>query len=176
MVRRRFLPPRLTAGPVALLCAGAVAPMALAATQPTLPSLFAPQIRAIRNAGGAPAVLLPRSMPLDATRLFASGGRSGTGYDLEVAAIKNCHGANACFVAAFTAAKGASVFGARVTVKGASRAGFVALSCGASCSPPQIDFIRRGVRYTIQANLRTRQSDRAALIAAAESAISAGPR
>jgi hypothetical protein len=61
-------------------------------------------------------------MSLDAKR--ASGGVSGTGYDLEVAAARNCG----------------------------------------------------GVRYTIQANLNTSQTDRAALIAAAESAISAGPR
>ena len=61
-------------------------------------------------------------------------------------------------------------------MRGATRAGFVPLSCGASCSPPQIDFVWHGVRYTIQANLKTRQSDRAALIAAAQSAISAGPR
>ena len=72
--------------------------------------------------------------------------------------------------------KGAKVFGKRVTVKGASRAGFLPLSCGGSCSPPQIDFSWHGVLYTIQANLRTKQTDRAALIAAAQSAISAGPR
>jgi hypothetical protein len=57
------------------------------------------------------------------------------------------------------------------------RAGFFPLSCGASCSPPQIQFVVRGVRYTIQANLRrTGRSDKAVLIAAAESAITAGPR
>ena len=67
------------------------------------------------------------------------------------------------------------MFGRRVTVKGASRAGFDPLSCGASCSPPQVDFIWHGVLYTIQANLKTTQTDRAALVAAAESAISAGP-
>jgi hypothetical protein len=33
-----------------------------------------------------------------------------------------------------------------------------------------------GIRYTIQANLNSRKSDRSVLIAAAESAISAGPR
>jgi hypothetical protein len=61
-------------------------------------------------------------------------------------------------------------------VKGAARAGFAPLSCGASCSPPQIDFLWHGVLYTIQANLNTKQTDRATLIAAAQSAISAGPR
>ncbi|MFL5860067.1 MAG: hypothetical protein ACJ780_04705 [Solirubrobacteraceae bacterium] len=169
---------RLTPIAAALLSAAilVLVPVALAATAPSLPSVFAGQIRAIHRVRHAPAVLLPRSMPLDAKRLFATGGISGTGYDLELGAVRHCGGANACFVAAFSAAKGARVYGRHVTVSGASRAGFLPLSCGASCAPPQIDFIWHGVRYAIQANLKTKQSDRAALIAAAESAISAGPR
>ena len=172
---------RLTGIAAALLVAGAVMiPVALAATPPpSLPSLFARQIIAINRAPHAPPVLPPRSMPLDAKRMFATGGVGGgqvPGYDLQVGAVKHCGGADACFVAAFTAATGSKVFGKRVTVKGASRAGFDPLSCGASCSPPQIDFVWHGVLYTIQANLKTKQTDRAALIAAAQSAISAGPR
>lgn len=171
---------RLIVAVLSVLAAGAVTlPVASAASQPSLPSLFARQIRAINRAPHAPPVLLPRSMPLDATHRFASGGVGGgrvPGYDLEIGAVRHCGGADACFVAAFTAATGGKVFGRRVTVRGATRAGFVPLSCGASCSPPQIDFVWHGVRYTIQANLKTRQSDRAALIAAAQSAISAGPR
>ena len=158
------------------MAAAVLTPFALAASQPSLPTLFAGQIRAIHRAAKAPAVLLPRSMPLDAKRLFAGGGPGGGGYDLEAGAARNCGGATACFVAAFTAARGTKVYGRRVTVKGASRAGFLPLSCGASCAPPQIDFVWHGVRYTIQANLNTRQGDRAALVAAAQSAISAGPR
>jgi hypothetical protein len=168
---------RLIAAASGLLVAGALmVSIAVAATQPSLPSLFARQIAAVNRAPQAPAVLLPRSMPLDATRMFATGGAHRSGYDLEVGAVKHCGGANACFVAGFEAATGGKVFGKRVTVKGASRAAFIPLSCGASCSPPQIDFVWHGVLYTIQANLKTKQADRAALIAAAQSAISAGPR
>jgi len=168
---------RLTVTAAALLGAAVLAlPVASAATQPSLPSLFAPQIAAIHRAPHPTPVLLPRSMPLDAARLFATGGAQRSGYDLEIGAVKHCGGATACFVAAFTATKGGKVFGRRVTVSGATRAGFVPLSCGASCSPPQIDFLWHGVRYTIQANLKTKQRDRAALIAAAQSAISSGPR
>ena len=115
---------------------------ATAATQPTLPSLFARQITAINRAPHAPSVLLPRSMPLDAKRMFATGGVGRgrvPGYDLEIGAVKHCGGADACFVADFQATTGGKVFGKRVTVRGASRAGFLPLSCGASCSPPQID-------------------------------------
>ena len=168
---------RLTVTAAALLGAAVLAlPVASAATQPSLPSLFARQIAAVHRASHPTPVLLPRSMPFDAPRLFATGGAQRSGYDLEIGAVKHCGGATACFVAAFTATKGGKVFGRRVTVPGATRAGFVPLSCGASCSPPQIDFLWHGVRYTIQANLKTRQSGRAALIAAAQSAISAGPR
>jgi hypothetical protein len=115
-------------------------------------------------------------MPLDAKHLYAIGGPSGSRYDLSIGAVRHCGGANACFVADFTAAKASSVFGKPVKVRGATKAGFVRLSCGASCAPPQIDFLVHGIRYTIQANLKTSKGDRAALIAAAESAISAGPR
>jgi hypothetical protein len=103
-------------------------------------------------------------MPLDAAHLYAAGGRSGSGYDLTIGAIRGCRGADACFVAEFTASHATSVFGRRVKVRGAARAGFVPLSCGASCSPPQIDFVTHGVRYTIQANLKPSRGDRAALV------------
>jgi hypothetical protein len=142
-----------------------------------LPGVFARQIQAINAAAKAPPVLLPRAMPLDARHLYPSGGPSGKRYDLEIGAVKNCGGAGACFVADFTAVPGRTVFGRRVTVTGATTAGFTPLSCGASCSPPQIVFIVHGIRYSIQANLnKTAKGDRATLIGAAEAAISAGPR
>jgi hypothetical protein len=159
----------------------ASAPPALAAAthgakQASLPTLLAGQIRAVNRAKHAPDVLLPRSLPLGAGRLYASGGPSGAGYALSIGAVRNCGDADACFVAEFSAARAHTVFGRPVNVRGASKAGFFPLSCGASCSPPQIDFLIGGTRYTIQANLDTRHGDRRALIAAAESAISAGPR
>jgi hypothetical protein len=142
----------------------------------TLPALFTHQIRAINAGADSPAVLLPATMPLDAAHLYAGGGRSGSGYDLSIGAVRGCQGADACFVAEFTASRTTTVFGRRVMVRGASRAGFVPLSCGGSCSPPQIDFVVHGVRYTIQANLKTSRGDRAALVQAAQAAIAAGAR
>ena len=160
------------------LCTGLIAAFLVAAPAQarTLPVLFAKQIRAINAAPHAPPVLLPRSMSLDAKRVFASGGPAGASYSLSVGAVPHCRGANVCFVAEFTAAPAKTVYGTRVTVRGAAKAGFVPLSCGASCSPPQIDFLVHGIRYTIQAKLNTSRGDRAALIHAAESAIRAGPR
>lgn len=161
---------------VLALVAGMLLALPAAAAVPSLPSLFAKQIKAIHRDRRAPNVLLPDSIPVDAKRLYPSGGASRASYDLEIGAIRNCGGANACFVADFTAARGNSVFPKRVTVRGASKAGFKPLSCGASCSPPAIDFIVRGIRYEIQANLNSKQSDKTVLIKAAEAAISAGPR
>jgi hypothetical protein len=158
---------------IALVSAAIAVPAA--AGGGSLPSLFAKQIQKINAAPHAPAVLLPASMPLDVKHEFPTGGPSGTSYDLEIGAAKNCNGADACFVADFQAHKGGKVFGKKVTVKGASTAGYLPLSCGASCSPPQVDFIVGGVLYSIQANTGKHQS-RPALISAAESAISAGAR
>jgi hypothetical protein len=141
-----------------------------------LPSVFARQIRAINAAPHAPAVLLPSSMPLDAKHLYPTGGPSGSSYTLSIGAVANCGEANACFVAFFSAAKSNKVYGKQVKVRGASKAGFFPLHCGASCSPPQIDFLVHGILYTIQAIMKTSHGDRASLIAAAQAAISAGPR
>ena len=58
--------------------------------------------------------------------------------------MKNCRGADACFVADFLAEPGTRVFGQKVTVTGATKAGYHPLSCGASCSPPQIQFVVHG--------------------------------
>lgn len=165
-------------GPLGVVILGLlVATCAAAATTITLPILLAKQIHAVNAAAKAPPVLLPRALPLDAKHLYPTGGPLGKRYDIEIGAVKHCGGANACFVADFTAEPGKTVFGKRVTVTGATKAGFAPLACGASCSPPQIVFIVHGIRYTIQANLkRTAKGDRATLISAAAAAISAGPR
>jgi hypothetical protein len=140
-----------------------------------LPAVFAKQINKVNAAPHAPAVLLPGSMSLDVRHAYPTGGPSGSSYDLEIGAVKNCNGADACFVADFQAHKGGKVFGRTVTVHGASKAGFVGLSCGASCSPPQVDFVVGGVLYSIQANTG-RHNARSELISAAQAAISAGSR
>jgi hypothetical protein len=164
-------------GLLAIVILGLLVAAPAVASPTTLSSLFAKQITAINAAAKAPPVLLPRTLPLDARHLYPTGGPAGKSYDLEIGAVKNCHGADACFVAGFTAVPGMSLFGKKVTVKGATKAAFHPLSCGASCSPPQIMFVVHGITYTIQANLKkTTKGDRGTLISAAESAISAGPR
>jgi hypothetical protein len=141
----------------------------------TLPGLLARQIKAVHRAHPFLTVLLPTTMALDAGRLYGGGGPDRHGYELMVGAVPHCTG-DACFVADFTARRGGTVYGQPTRVRGAARAGFVPLSCGASCAPPQLDFVVHGVRYTIQARLRSSRHDRATLVAAAEAAIRAGAR
>ncbi|MGA2013990.1 MAG: hypothetical protein ABSH51_26140 [Solirubrobacteraceae bacterium] len=145
--------------------------------QTSLPTLLAAQIRTVHRDRNAPPVLLAGSMPLDVhgLHLYPSAGTSGARYDLSIGAVAHCGDATVCFVADFSATKSGKVFGTPVSVRGASRAGFVALSCGASCAPPEIDFLLHGDLYVIQANL-TSTNDRLALIDAAQAAIAAGPR
>jgi hypothetical protein len=164
-------------GLLAVAILGLLAAAPAVASPMTLPGLFAKRIEAINAAPKAPPVLLPRALPVDAKHLYPTGGPSDTGYDLEIGALKGCGGANACLVAAFSAEPGTTVFGKRVTVTGATKAAYHPLSCGASCSPPQIMFVVHGITYTIQANLKkTAKGDRGTLISAAEAAISTGPR
>ena len=116
-------------------------------------------------------------MPLDAKHLFASGGPSGFSYDLEIGAVQALRWRRRLLRRGLHRRQGHSVFGKRVKVKGAiRRPASSRCPVAASCSPPQIDFLVGGIRYTIQANLNSHEGDRTALIAAAESAISAGPR
>jgi hypothetical protein len=156
---------------VTTVAAAALVAAAPAAATAPLPAIFAKQIKKINAAPRAPNVLLPDTMSFGAKHVYPSGGPSGASYALELAAAPHCGGANACFVASFTARKGGKVFGRRVTIRGASSAGYLPESCGASCSPSQVDFIVDGVLYTIQTNVK-----KSKLISAAEAAISAGPR
>jgi hypothetical protein len=157
-----------------------VAP-ALAAS-PSLPARFASQIKAIKRDSRAPAILLPRSLPIGLARphfpLYAEGGPSGAAYDLELGDHAKC-GADACFVASFSAQKGGTIYPGftTVTVRGASQAQYHGLLCGGSCSPPQIEYVVKGVLYIIQANLTVPRSKyESTMVAAAEASINAGPR
>jgi len=50
------------------------------------------------------------------------------------------------------------------------------LSCGASCSPPTIEWRERGATFSIQANVGTRKTQRRVFKRMANSAIRNGPR
>ncbi len=149
------------------------------ATTPTadLNALFAGTLPAVKAKTSIP-ILLPDTMPSDFDALYASGTGSRREYSLGLAAAPDCGGANACFVADFSARKGGTPFGrGKVTLTGGRHGRYQPLSCGASCSPPSISWKQGGVTYTIQANVEASKStDRQALMKMADQAIRHGSR
>jgi hypothetical protein len=124
-------------------------------------------------------LLLPDRLDLDFDgRVFAFGDGTRRGWSFTLTTRRRC-GANACFLATLDAQRGGELaFARRVRVADGVRGSFKPLSCGASCSPPALDFVRRGVRYSLQAKLGV-SGDRAArraLLRAARAALAAGPR
>jgi hypothetical protein len=163
---RRLLPALVVA--LALLAVPAVAQETVTVKPP---EVFAAKIDRI-NARAKGPVLLPTRMTVEATRLYASGGTNRGGWDLELAAAPDCGGANACFVAAFTAEEGGAPAGRRRVALSNGRTGwFTPTGCGASCSPPQIQWRERGKVFTIQARVGTQSTERRELIRLANSAI-----
>jgi hypothetical protein len=141
-----------------------------------LPATFASKIDRI-NARGKGPVLLPTRMVADAPAVFATGGANRRGWDLELAAARDCGGANACFVASFTAEAGGTAVGRRrVALSDGRRGWFTPTGCGASCAPPQIQWTERGRLFTIQARVGTQSTERRELVRLANSAIINGPR
>ena len=126
------------------------------------------------------AILLPSRLSLDYDgRTFASGTGARTSYSLSLSAVRNCGGATACFLATFSAERGGRPgFNRRVALRGGRTGYFKPLSCGGSCSPPAIQWSSRGNLYTIEAKIpdSTDSGQRRRLVAAANSAIGAGPR
>ena len=126
-------------------------------------------------------ILLPPSLDLDTDgEVYASGSGTRRGWAFTLTATPDCGGANACHLGSIDAERGGELaFARRVRISRTVRGSYKPLSCGASCSPPALDFLRRGVRYSLQAKLGVRGGDRAqrrALVRAARAALRAGPR
>ena len=124
---------------------------------------------------GGIAVLLPGRYTVDVPRVYGSGGAVRGGYDLLLAGAPGCGEATACFLASFSGQRSGTLSGgARVALAHGLTGRYRATSCGASCSPGAVAWREGGVRYEIQANVVG--PERAALVALADSAISAGAR
>jgi hypothetical protein len=164
--------------PVALAAALLLAPAAEARVVP-IPAAFSAVLPGVKRQSRIPVRLPSRAdVDTDVAQLFATGGGRRGRYDLELASSSRCGGANACFVAAFTARR-ARRLGERSNVRLARglRGVYRPLSCGASCSPPSIAWRQGGVRYDMQIRITaSRNRERAAMIALANSAIRSGPR
>ncbi|WP_028058659.1 hypothetical protein [Candidatus Solirubrobacter pratensis] len=153
-----------------------LAVLALAGPPADLDALFADTLPAVKARTSLP-ILLPDSMPSDYDALYPSGTGSRRSYSIGLAAAPDCGGANACFVADFSARKGGTPFGrGKVTLTGGRHGRFQPLSCGASCSPPSISWKQGGVTYSIQANVGAKTTERRALVRMANEAIKRGPR
>jgi hypothetical protein len=172
MTKRQLAPPVLAA------CAAlAVAATAWAKTYDVPASLGSTLQRV--DAKTPLAILLPSRLALDYSgKTYASGSGGRRSYGLSLAGAPSC-GANVCFLASFGAERGGTPsFRRTVALRGGRTGYFKPLTCGGSCSPPMIQWLSRGNLYSIQAKIPD-SSDAAArrrLVAAANSAIGAGPR
>jgi hypothetical protein len=165
----------LRSAAVALLFTLVLAPTAAARTI-DLPDRLNPVLGEARDAGLV--VLFPSRVPLDygSGPLFAEGvsDTQATAYALTLSATEDCGGATACFLAAFTGERGAPLGGkANVSLALGMRGRYRPLSCGASCSPPSIAWVQKGVRYELQVKAL---GGKAAFVKMANSAIRHGNR
>jgi hypothetical protein len=166
---------RLLLIPIALALLATPA-MAAPTQDVDVPAALAGQIAAVKARSAVP-VRLPTTMTVEPGDLFPSGTGDQHGWALGLDAAPDCGGANACFVAAFSAQRGGRPFGIRrVRLRGGRVGRFTPLGCGASCSPPQIQWKQGTTVYTIQARVGTKSTERRMLVRMANSAILHGPR
>ena len=144
--------------------------------------LLAARIAAVKRHDGGVPVLVPDSMALDRPDFTASSASPGR-YRLEIDGAEPCDGANVCLFALFTGVRGGKPYGGPVALAHGIGGRYSPIQCGASCSPASVDWVQGGVLYTIQANPAVENRPgpaagavRAALVAAADQAIAAGPR
>ena len=138
-----------------------------------VPQVFGNRIDRVAQRSGL-RVLLPSTLRTEFKRLYPESSSSNSAYSLELGAARNCHGATACFVAAFFGQEGGSAGpGKRVTLARGRVGRYTPSACGASCSAPQIAWNERGAVYTIQAK---GVGGRRALVRLANSAIRHGAR
>jgi hypothetical protein len=158
------------------MLASLLAAVALVAPPADLNALFADSLPQVK-AKTALAILLPDALPGVSEKLFPTASGARREYAFALAAVPECGGATACFVAEFTARKGGKPFGrGRATLARGRHGRFEPLSCGASCSPPSISWHERGATYSIQANAGTQRTERRILVKMANEAINHGPR
>jgi hypothetical protein len=129
------------------------------------------------------AVLLPTTLRLEDPRK-SSSAVVHNGYRLELDYSEPCDGANVCTAAEFTAQRGsARAYGKAVALADGIHGAYSGIQCGASCSPATIEWREHDVLYSISATLGVELAAhpnagavRGAFVAAADQAITAGPR
>jgi hypothetical protein len=146
-----------------------------------VPKAFAKKLPSISSKSGLD-VLLPDKLGTGSTkpgRIKPETAAQNGEYYLLLGVGKHCGGATACFVAEFDGKDGADPdFTKKVTLAGGKTGYYKPLSCGASCSPPAIQWKVGTVLYGIQYNYPRPGAANAkkALISLANSANAAGAR
>lgn len=141
-----------------------------------VPELVERPLTAVKQATGID-VLLPSRFTTDLRKLYSEGRGREASYRFEIGAVRRCGGAGACFVATFRGVRGGRPSNPRkVTLRGGRRGYFRPLRCGASCAAPSLEWVQKGVLYTIEAKLGTKTTERRVLTRLANSAIANGPR
>jgi hypothetical protein len=138
---------------------------------------FVKDVARIARPTGVP-IILPSWLQLEAIprRIYAGAQAEHGGWSLEIASAPDCRHASACFVAGFQAERGGGLPGKpNATLPGEIKALYRPVSCGGSCAPANVWFVRKGVLYTFQVK-NPPKNPRAALLAMAAQALRAGPR
>ena len=129
------------------------------------------------NRGSDVDVLLPTRMTTESKRLYSEGKGQPGRYEFEVGAVRNCNQATACFVAVFSARRGAKPDGKKKLTLAKGRKGwFTPSRCGASCGAATLEWLEDDVLHTFEAKLGTQRTERTILRRLADSAIRNGPR
>jgi hypothetical protein len=161
---------------VALL--GAALPSSAAAvTRVNVPTVAAKQIQRIAARSALP-IYLPTSFRINGNnvRAFPSQASDATSWSLSFAYVRNCGGAGACSMAAFYAVKRKKLWEpANVTLAKGVRGRYNPISCGASCGPASISFVRDGVLYEFNVE-DPAPKIKQTMIGMANQAINYGPR
>jgi hypothetical protein len=141
-----------------------------------VPDLVERPLAAVKKATSID-VLLPSQFTSDLPKLYSEGRGRRRAYRFDIGAVRRCRGATACSIASFRARRGGKPSNPRKVKLKHGRSGyFQPLSCGASCAPPSIQWVRNRVLYTIEGKFGTQKTERRVLVRLANSAIGRGPR
>jgi hypothetical protein len=165
---------------IAVVAVAAVAVPALAASSPPkvdVPHKFRKHIPKVKEKSGLP-VLLPEKLytGFRPSRVFPESVANEKSYSLALSAARNCHFANACFIASFDAERdGKFSFKRKVKLTHGIHGRWQPIRCGASCAPAFIQWKEFGVLYTIEDKVVGKHEKRW-MQKIANSAIRNGPR
>src|SRR3954454_11250976 len=152
----------------------AVAVPAFAASSVNVPAKFSSVLPKVRSKSGI-AVRLPSSLDAGVapSRVHGAIEQVSKGqYHLSLGAVRGCHEATACFVAAFFGRRGAGLdIKRKVSLARGIVGRFRPISCGASCAAAEIQWKQGRVAYAIQFKGTKKQ-----MVALANSAIRGGAR